>query len=113
MFVAIALAPVRHSGPVRTWALEFGVGLLAIALIRPSLLSIANRWWMRFGVLLNRVTNPVLMAVLFYLVITPIGVIVRLLDNNLLPVDFDAERQSYWIERKPPGPAPETMTQQF
>jgi hypothetical protein len=98
---------------VRTWALAVGMVFLGAALVRPSVLHFANRWWMHFGLLLNGLINPVVMAILFYLVITPIAIVVRWFSNNLFPVHFDRARQSYWIDRKPPGPRPETMAQQF
>ena len=109
----IGLAPLRHGGPSRIWALVPAALLLAAAVVRPALLHRFNHLWMRLGAVLNRVANPVLMAVLFYVVITPIGFVVRLFSSDLLPIEFDATRQSYWIDRTPPGPPPQTMTQQF
>jgi hypothetical protein len=113
VLTVIGLAPLRHRGPVRIWTLVPAAIILTIALVQSRLLHRFNTLWMQLGALLNRVVNPVLMAILFYVVVTPIGLLVRLLSRGLLPIEFDARRLSYWIDRIPPGPPPETMTQQF
>lgn len=66
-----------------------------------------------FGRLMNRVGSLVAMAVLYFLLITPVGLIVRLFRRDLLRRRLDPDGNSYWIERGRPGPSPETMTKQF
>ncbi len=112
-FTVLAVWPVVHGRPVRLWAIAAAALIAAIALIRPSLLHGPNVAWMRFGLLLSRIVNPVLMAVVFYGAITPMGWFRRALGKNSLPLRFEPSAGSYWIERRPPGPKPETMSQQY
>jgi hypothetical protein len=90
-----------------------GVILLAFGLIAPARLAPANRAWAQFGLLLFKVINPVLLGVIYLTTIVPIGVLIRVLGRDPLDLQFDRAAASYWVVRTPPGPAPETMTQQF
>ena len=113
VFAAIGLWPLVAGGAVRAWALGVGVAFFVVALARPALLRPLNRLWFRFGLLLNRIVNPLVMGLLFFLTVTPIGLVMRALGKDPLRLRFDRGARSYWIERQPPGPAPETMRQQF
>jgi hypothetical protein len=83
------------------------------ALIAPAVLAPLNRLWLRLGLLLHKVVTPLVMGLLFYGVVTPMGVLMRLLGKDLLRLKRDPGAASYWIERQPPGPAPNTMKNQF
>jgi hypothetical protein len=112
-FSLVGLWPILHGAPVRWWAL-CAAGLFGlVTLIRPSLLHTPNRVWTRFGFLLGRITNPIFTGLLFFLVITPIGSFMRFTGKDLLRLRRDPAAPSYWIERRPPGPKPESMPQQF
>ena len=89
-----------------------GASTLA-ALAVPRLLAPANRLWMKFGLLLHRVTNPLIMGLLFYLTVTPTALIMRALGKDPLSLRLDPEARTYWIDRDPPGPSAESMTDQF
>ena len=112
-FLVIALFPLVRGGEPRLWALAVAAAFLGAALIRPALLAPLNRLWFRFGLLLGRVTNPLIMGLVFFLVITPMAMIMRLRGKDPLRLRPDREAKSYWIERVPPGPAPASMTNQF
>jgi hypothetical protein len=111
--VIIACWPLIAGGPVRAWAIALAAAFLAIAILRPALLRPFNRLWIRFGLLLHRVVNPIVLGVLFFLVVTPTGILMRALGKDSLRLRFDRASGSYWIERRPAGPAPETMRNQF
>ena len=85
----------------------------ALALIAPRALEPLNRAWLKLGRLLNRVTNPLVMGIIFFLAVTPTALILRAQRKLPLPLHPDPEARSYWIERNPPGPAPSTMKHQF
>jgi hypothetical protein len=87
--------------------------LAFFALVAPKLLAPFNRAWTKLGLLLFKVVNPVVMFVLFAVAIVPIGLLRRALGNDSLKLRFDPEATSYWIPREPPGPAPESMKNQF
>jgi hypothetical protein len=98
------------------WALYWFAGsaaFLAAALLAPRILGPLNRLWMKFALLLYTVMNPLTMALLFFLVVTPIGVVMRLAGKDFLRKRLEPEAASYWLPRDPPGPAPDSMKQQF
>lgn len=113
VFAIVAGWPLLGGGAPRWWALAVAAGFLAVALARPALLAPLNRLWTRFGLLLHRVVNPLVMGVMFFLLITPMGLVLRLLGKDPMRLRRDPAAASYWIVREPPGPAPETMKQQF
>jgi len=112
-FLLIGLWPLRKAGDVRWWAVAIGVVFLAAALRRPTVLHPLNRAWAQLSLLLARVVNPVVMGLLFFVVITPMALALRLLGKDPLRLRYDPVASSYWLHRKPPGPAPETMSNQF
>jgi hypothetical protein len=98
---------------VRAWALGLALALAVVTLARPGVLHPANVLWMKFGLLLSKFVNPIVTGLLYYLVVTPTGLLMRAMGKRPLPLGFDSGAGSYWIERRPPGPKPETMSQQF
>ena len=86
---------------------------LVLAVVRPKILAPLNRLWLKLGLLLYRIVNPIVMALMFYLTILPIGLLTRLFREDPLRLKRDPKARSYWIERRPPGPEPDTMRNQF
>jgi len=82
-------------------------------LARPSVLGPLNRVWTWLARVLNKIVNPVVTAALFYLVFTPVGLLMRLTGGDSLRLRFSPDAKTYWIEKQPPGPPPETMARQF
>ncbi len=113
VFAVVGAWPLLSEGPPRWWALIAAAVFCSLAFLHPALLAPLNRLWFRFGLLLNKITSPLVMRLLFYGVMTPYAYILRWLGKDLLRLRFDASAESYWIERKPPGPAPETIKRQF
>jgi len=87
--------------------------LIGSALLRPSLLSAPNHIWLKLGLLLHRIVNPVIMAVLFYGTFLPIGLLMRLLGKDPLRLKLDKTAASYWLPRADERPQSEAMRQQF
>jgi hypothetical protein len=112
-FVLVGLSPLRSHHSVRWWAFPLAGLFLATAFLKPGWLRPLNRIWTKLGILMGRVVSPVITALLFYLVVTPTGLLFRLFGKDPLRLAFEPGAKSYWIERKPPGPLPETMTNQF
>ena len=109
----VGVVPWLRGGNPRLWAFATAAGLLLIALATPRWLHPLNRAWMAFGHVANMVVSSVLMAVIFYGVVTPLAWTLRRLGYDLLRLTFEPSAASYWLERRPPGPAPETMKNQF
>jgi hypothetical protein len=99
--------------PHWVWWVAAGVLLAALALSRPAVLAPLNRLWLKVGFALHKVVNPIVMALLFYTVISPTGILMRLCGKDPLRLRREPGSASYWIMRAPPGPAPETMKNQF
>jgi hypothetical protein len=112
-FALVALSPLRTHHPIRWWAFPVAGLFLLIGLLKPVWLRPLNKHWTKLGLLMGRIVSPVITAVLFYAVVTPTGILFRLFGKDPLCRSRDPEARSYWIERRPPGPAPETMTNQF
>jgi predicted membrane metal-binding protein len=113
VFAVVALWPLLKGGEARGWAGLLALLFLAAALLRPRLLAPLNRLWFRFGLLLHKVVNPLVMGLLFFLTVTPIALLMRGLGKDPLRLRFDPAAESYWIPRQPPGPAPDSMRHQF
>ena len=110
---AIALWPLRAGLPVRLPFLLLTAGLLAVSLGRPSLLGPLNRIWTRVGMLLGRVVNPVVTALLFFLVFTPVGMLARFLGKDPLRLKWKPEADTYWITRDRADDPRERLAKQF
>jgi hypothetical protein len=105
--------PLLRLAAPHWWLLVLAVVFAALALIIPRALHPLNYVWFRFGLLLHRVISPLVIGAVFFLCVTPIGVIMRLLGKDVLSLRRRADLASYWIVRDPPGPEPGTMTNQF
>jgi Saxitoxin biosynthesis operon protein SxtJ len=112
-FAIIAAWPLMHAQAPRWWAFALAAALALVAATRPSVLARANRLWMRFGLFLGNVVGPLAVGVFFYAVVTPLGVVMRLTGKDPLRLRLDASADSYWIARRPPGPPPDSLTNQF
>jgi Saxitoxin biosynthesis operon protein SxtJ len=113
VLLLVALGPLRHGHTPRWWALAVAVVFALVALAKPALLARLNRLWMKLGILLGKVVSPIALGILFYGVLTPLAVVVRLTGKDPLRLKLDPGADSYWILRKPPGPPPDSMTNQF
>lgn len=90
-----------------------GLATLLAALLRPALLRPLNRAWMRFGALLHTIVNPIVLGGMYFLLIAPIGIAMRLWGRDVLKRRLDPSADSYWIPRTPPGPPPDSLPHQF
>ena len=113
-FFALLGALSLYSGAER-WHYWFPLaGVFAVlAYAAPRLLAPLNRLWAKVGLLLHMVISPVILGILFYVCVTPIGVLMRMSGRDPLRRKFEPAAKTYWITREPPGPAPETFNNQF
>ena len=101
-----------HGRPVRYWALVLAAVFLLAALGAPKLLRPLNLLWFRLGLILHKVVNPVIMALLFFSTITPMALWLRFRGKAPIDTKLHREKTSYWVVREP-GPTPASMSQQF
>ncbi|MBF0447575.1 MAG: hypothetical protein HQL67_05180 [Magnetococcales bacterium] len=114
VFLLISAWPVYDRGEApHLWAGGIALVFFLLSLLQPRLLAPLNRLWTRFGLLLNRITSPIILGLFFFVVLFPIALIMRLFGKRPLELAFDKDRASYWIEKEPAGPEPESMKHQF
>lgn len=112
-FALVALFPLIHKKSARPWALELSGLFLVAAVAFPSVLKPLNSIWAKIGLLLSRITNPIVTGLMFYLFFTPTSLLLRPLGKDPLRIKLDGIAKTYWIARVPPGPDPESMRHQF
>lgn len=113
VFAAIGLVPLASGQAVRPWALIAAGILAAAALLAPSVLSPGKRAWLALGDRLRRVMTPVVLAFIFFVVLTPLGLLMRLLGKDLLRLRWRSDEATYWIDRPPGSPTPSSFKDQF
>ena len=112
-FIAGRFYQALHHRPLRLWTLPLGVAFLTAALVKPAVLRPLNRLWTALGALLNRIVSPIVTGIVYLLVVTPMGLLIRWRGADLLKLNASPEAATYWIERDPPGPVPESMVNQY
>ena len=101
VFLIISLYPLINNEELRLWSLIISFVFLFLGLINSKILTPLNKLWFKFGILLGRIVSPVIMAVIFFLVVTPIGLFMRMIGRDLLNLKFN-KNKSYWIEKSGP-----------
>tara|TARA_Y100000768_G_C23586470_1_gene499593 strand:- start:59 stop:445 length:387 start_codon:yes stop_codon:yes gene_type:complete len=101
VFLVISLYPLISSEGVVKWSLAISIIFLVLGLINSNILTPLNRLWYKFGIFLGIIISPIVMALIFFLVVTPIGLTMRLLRKDLLNLKYN-KKKSYWIEKNGP-----------
>ena len=108
LFLIIGLYPLKSGGTTRIWSLVLSSAFLIITIIRPNLLAFINRLWIQFGILLGKIISPLVMGLVFFFVVTPIGILIRMLKKDVMGLKRGAP--SYWINREDKA---QSMKKQF
>ena len=98
VFLLIALYPIIKQNEIRLWSLIISLSFLVLGILNSKLLSPLNRLWFKFGLFLGKIISPIIMGIIFFFVVTPIGLLMRLLKKDLLSLKFNNEK-SYWIKK--------------
>ncbi len=101
VFLLIGLYPLLNNNEIRLWSLIISVLFLILGILNSKILSPLNKIWFKFGLLLGKIISPIIMGIIFFLVVTPIGFIMKLLGKDLINLKFNNEK-SYWIEKSGP-----------
>ena len=101
VFLLIALYPLLKDNDLRIWSLVISFIFLILGLINSKILTPLNRLWFKFGLLLGKFISPLIMGIIFFVVVTPIGIIMRLLKKDLLNLKYN-KKKTYWIEKNGP-----------
>jgi len=102
VFLVISFYPLTHDSDIIKWSLVTSIIFLILGLINSKILTPLNRLWFKFGISLGRIISPIIMALIFFAVVTPIGLIMRLLRRDLLSLKYNKKIKSYWIEKDGP-----------
>ncbi len=108
LFLIIGLYPLKSGGTTKIWSLVLSSAFLIITIIRPNLLTFINRLWIQFGILLGKIISPLVMGLVFFFVVTPIGILIRMLKKDVMGLKRGAP--SYWINREDKA---QSMKKQF
>ena len=101
VFLLIATYPLLNHGDIRLWSLLLSFIFLILGLVNSKILTPLNKLWFRFGIFLGKIISPLIMGLIFFVVVTPIGLIMRLLKKDILALKY-SEQKSYWIEKTGP-----------
>ena len=110
VFLIISLWPMSHGESLRIWSLIISLIFLFLGILNSKILTPLNIIWLKFGELLGIVIAPIVMCILFFLVITPTGLIMKILGKDLLRNKFKKNDKSYWIKKEK---IKSSMKQQF
>ena len=101
VFLLIGLYPLLKGNDLRIWSLLISFIFLALGLINSKILTPLNKLWFKFGLLLGRFISPLIMGIIFFVVVTPIAIIMRLLKKDLLNLKYN-KKETYWIDKSGP-----------
>lgn len=112
IFLVVSIWPLTHNESPRIWSAIISLAFLILVLTRSKLLTPLNRLWAKFGIILGSIIAPIVMGVVFFLVITPIGLVMKIIGKDLLSIKlkYDKKKETYWVKRDKPT---STMKQQF
>lgn len=113
IFLVIALSPLISGGTPHLWALVLAIAFFLAALLFPKTLGPLNVLWAKFGLMMHKIVNPLLMGLIFFVAVLPTGIIMRLLGKDPMQREFNASATSYWIEREPGSLSKESFDNQF
>tara|TARA_B100001564_G_C20297185_1_gene515252 strand:- start:229 stop:615 length:387 start_codon:yes stop_codon:yes gene_type:complete len=101
VFLLIAIYPLTYGGEIRIWSIIFSLIFLILGLLNSKILTPLNNLWYKFGIFLGKIISPLIMGIIFFLVVTPIGLLMRLLGKDLLNLKYN-NNKSYWIKKNGP-----------
>ena len=101
VFLLIAIYPLSYNGEIRIWSIVISFIFLILGLLKSKILTPLNKLWFKFGILLGMIFSPLIMGIIFFVVVTPIGLIMRILGKDLLNLKYNLNK-SYWIEKSGP-----------
>ena len=100
VFLIISFWPLFTEGTIRIWAIFIAILFLLISYFKPDVLYPLNKIWFKFGLLLGSIVSPIVMGIVFFIIVTPIGLIMRIIGKDLLNKKINNSVKSYWIKRE-------------
>jgi len=100
-FLIVSLYPILNKDSLRVWSLIISLAFLILALTNSKILTPLNKIWFKIGIILGKIVSPFIMGIVFFLVVTPTGLIMKLFGKDLLNLKYN-NKNSYWIEKVGP-----------
>ena len=100
-FLLVAIYPLINNGELRLWSLIISIIFLLLGLVNSKILNPLNKLWFKFGIFLGKLISPIIMGIIFFLVVTPTGLLMKLLGKDVLNLKYNINK-SYWIEKNGP-----------
>ena len=110
VFLIVGIWPLMDGNSIRIWSVIISIIFLILGLLNSKILSPLNQLWFKFGMYLGSIIAPIIMAVVFFIVVTPIGLFMKIMNKDLLNKKYDKKKISYWIKYNKPN---STMKKQF
>ena len=101
VFLLIALYPLTYNEEIRIWSIIISLIFLILGLLNSKILAPLNKLWFKFGIFLGKIISPIIMGIIFFLVVTPIGLTMRIFGKDVLNLKYN-KNKSYWIEKNGP-----------
>ena len=101
VFFLISLYPLLNNETIRLWALAISLIFLLLGILNSTILTPLNKLWFKFGIFLGKIISPLIMGIIFFIVVTPIGLLMKLFGKDLLSLKFN-DKKTYWIEKNEP-----------
>ena len=101
VFLLIGVYPIVNNDQISSWALIISLIFLILGLANSRFLTPLNKLWFKFGIILGKIISPLIMGAIFFLVVTPIGLLMRIFKKDVLNLSFN-DKKSYWIDKKGP-----------
>ena len=101
VFFLISLYPLLNNETIRLWALAISLIFLFLGILNSTILTPLNKLWFKFGIFLGKIISPLIMGIIFFIVVTPIGLLMKLFGKDLLSLKFN-DKKTYWIEKNGP-----------
>ena len=99
IFIVIALWPLMKGGDLKIWSIIIAIIFLFLGLINSKILTPLNKLWFRFGVLLGKIVAPIVMGIIYFALVTPIGVIMKIFKKDILNLKIDKNKKTYWLKK--------------
>ena len=99
VFLIVALWPLKHEEDIRLWSLALSIIFFILGILNSKLLTPLNKLWFKFGIFLGSIVSPIIMGVVYFIVVTPTGVFMRLLGKDLLKTNKEKNASTYWMKR--------------
>jgi hypothetical protein len=97
-FLIVGLYPLISNEPIRIWSIIVSLVFLIVTIIKPNLFTFLNKLWIKFGILLGKIISPIVMGLVFFFVVTPIGIFVKIFKKDVM--SLKRGESSYWITRE-------------